>query len=187
MRKSCLQCWFWLIVCCYVLVALQLCRSFIFFVNTFVTETPLDSIGLLKMLPQRHQDLAFPNLHGSGLIASELTLVYSTQKRTNGVWLLRRPVSVAQRNRQLSSQWYLSPSQSKWSSCSQTSTRIWWPGWWKHIRPFSGRSSSRSQFSILYPRNCNRHIFNVSKIQIFFSAPKILVQLFTVQSYLFFW
>ena len=104
-EKSCLQCWFWLIVCCYVLVALQLCRSsFIFFINTFVTETPLDSISLLKMLPQRHQDLAFPNLHGSGLIASELALVYSAQKRTNGVWLLRQPVSVAQRNRQLSSQ-----------------------------------------------------------------------------------
>ena len=74
------------------------------FINTFVTETPLDSISLLKMLPQRHQDLAFPNQHGSGLFASELALVYSTQKRTNGVWLLRQPVSVAQRNRQLSSQ-----------------------------------------------------------------------------------
>ena len=36
------------------------------------------------------------------------------------------------------------------------------------------------QFSVLYPRNCNLHIFNLSKIQIFFSAQKILTQLFTV-------
>ena len=45
---------------------------------------------------------------------------------------------------------------------------------------------SRLQFSILYPRNRNLHIFNLSKIQIFFSVQKILIQLFTVQSYLSF-
>ena len=43
-----------------------------------------------------------------------------------------------------------------------------------------------AQFSILYLRNRDLHIFNLSKIQIFFSAQKILIQLFTVQSYLFF-
>ena len=42
------------------------------------------------------------------------------------------------------------------------------------------------QFSILYPRNCDLHIFNQSKIQIFFSAQKIHIQLFAVQSYLSF-
>ena len=45
---------------------------------------------------------------------------------------------------------------------------------------------NRMQFSILYPWNCNQYIFNLSKIQIFFSAQKILIQLFTFQSYLFF-
>ena len=44
----------------------------------------------------------------------------------------------------------------------------------------------RTQFSILYPRNRDLHIFNLSKIQIFFSTQKILIQLFTVQSYLSF-
>ena len=63
---------------------------------------PLDSIHLLKMLAQHHRDLALPDLHGSGLIASEPTLVYHAQKRTNGVWLLRWSVSVAQRRRQMS-------------------------------------------------------------------------------------
>ena len=43
-----------------------------------------------------------------------------------------------------------------------------------------------SQFSILYPSNRNLHIFNLSKIQIFFSAQKILIQFFTVQSYVSF-
>ena len=42
------------------------------------------------------------------------------------------------------------------------------------------------QFSILYPRNRDLHIFNLSKIQIFFSAQKIFILLFTVQSYLSF-
>ena len=52
--------------------------------------------------------------------------------------------------------------------------------WWPYKR------GARWQFSILYPRNCNLHIFKLSKIQIFFSAQKILIQLFTIQSYLFF-
>ena len=42
------------------------------------------------------------------------------------------------------------------------------------------------QFSILYPRNRNLHIFNLSKIQIFFFTQKILIQLFTVELYLSF-
>ena len=42
------------------------------------------------------------------------------------------------------------------------------------------------QFSILYPWKCNLRIFNLSKIQIFFSAQKILTHFFTVQSYLVF-
>ena len=37
---------------------------------------------------------------------------------------------------------------------------------------------TRKQFSILYPRKCNLHIFNLSKIQIFFSAQKIFTQFF---------
>ena len=44
---------------------------------------PLDSINLLLMLAQRHWKLVFPDLHGSGLAASEPGLVYSAQKRTN--------------------------------------------------------------------------------------------------------
>ena len=43
-------------------------------------KTPLDSIHLLKMLAQSHRDLTFPDLHGSGLIASEPVLIYSAQK-----------------------------------------------------------------------------------------------------------
>ena len=39
---------------------------------------------------------------------------------------------------------------------------------------------ARQQFSILYPRNRDLHIFNLSKIQIFFSIQKILIQLVTV-------
>ena len=42
---------------------------------------------------------------------------------------------------------------------------------------------ARQQFSILYPRNRDLHIFNLSKIQIFFSIQKILIQLVTAQSY----
>ena len=56
---------------------------------------------LLEMLAQHLHDLVFPDLHGSGLIAPEPALVYSTQKHTNGIWVLWRPVSVAQRSRQL--------------------------------------------------------------------------------------
>ena len=36
----------------------------------------------------------------------------------------------------------------------------------------------QKQFSILYPRNCNLHIFNLSKLQIFISAQKICFQFF---------
>ena len=50
----------------------------------------------------------------------------------------------------------------------------------------SADTKSGKDFSILYLRNRNLHIFNLSKIQIFFSIQKILIQLFTVQSYLFF-
>ena len=67
-----------------------------------VEKTTFDTIHLLNMLAQRSWDLAFPDLHGLGLIFTEPVLVYSAQKRTNGIWLLRRSVSVAQRNRQLS-------------------------------------------------------------------------------------
>ena len=35
----------------------------------------------------------------------------------------------------------------------------------------------------LYPRNRDLHIFNLSKIQIFFSIQKILIQLVTFQLY----
>ena len=53
------------------------------------------------MLVQGHRELALPELHGSSLTASEPVLVYSAQKRTNGVWLLRQHVNVAQRSKQL--------------------------------------------------------------------------------------
>ena len=59
----------------------------------------LDSIHLLGMLAQRHRELAFPDVHGSGLTAFEPALIYSARKRTYGVWVLRRPVSVAQLTR----------------------------------------------------------------------------------------
>ena len=55
-----------------------------------------------------------------------------------------------------------------------------------YIIGFNQFNKTGKQFSILYPWNCNVHIFNLSKIQIFFSAQKILTQLLTVQSYLFF-
>ena len=53
------------------------------------------------MLVQRHRDKTVSDLHGSGLTASEPPLIYSAQKRTNELWLLRRLVNVAQRSRQL--------------------------------------------------------------------------------------
>ena len=64
-------------------------------------KTLLDSIYLLKILFQRCRELVFPDLHESSFTASEPTLFYSVQKRANSVWLLRQPVSVAQRSRQL--------------------------------------------------------------------------------------
>ena len=55
-----------------------------------VVRKRLDFIHLLKMLAQHHRDLAFPDLHGSGLTPSKPAVVYSAQ----GIWLLRWPVIV---------------------------------------------------------------------------------------------
>ena len=48
-------------------------------------KTPLEFIHLLKMLAESHRELDIPDLHMSGITASELALVYFAQKRTNGV------------------------------------------------------------------------------------------------------
>ena len=73
-------------------------------------KTTLDSIHEIRMLAQHHRKLAFPQIHGSSLAASEPALVRSDQKCTNGVWFPRRPVNVAQRSRQLSTYLHLVPS-----------------------------------------------------------------------------
>ena len=75
--------------------------------------------------------------------------------------------------------------QHKDCTCSQSSKALFLDKFM--VQQFAARKrNARRQFSILYPRNRNLHIFNLSKIQIFFSAQKILIQLFTVQSYLSF-
>ena len=65
--------------------------------NTFRLFTFIKDV-----IAELRRELAFQDLRGSGLIASEPELVYSAWKPTNGGWLLRRPVSMAQRSRQLS-------------------------------------------------------------------------------------
>ena len=51
-----------------------------------------------RMFVQRNRELTSPALLGSSLIAFEMVLVYSAQKRINGLQLLRPLVRVAQRN-----------------------------------------------------------------------------------------
>ena len=66
-------------------------RENAFRIHTFIKDTSLTSTGI-----------SLPKPGWSRLTVSKLVLIYSAQKRTNEVWFLRRPVSVAQRSRQLS-------------------------------------------------------------------------------------
>ena len=42
------------------------------------------AVNWLRMLAQRYQKLAFPDLHGSGVTAFEPASIYSDQKHTDG-------------------------------------------------------------------------------------------------------
>ena len=69
--------------------------------NMVWRKTSSDSNHSLQMSVQYYWVCSFPDLHGSGLIAFELSSNYFAQQFTHGIWLLLQLVSVEQSSKQL--------------------------------------------------------------------------------------
>ena len=117
------------------------------------------------MLALRPRELAFPDLHGSSLNASESALFYSALKRTNGVWLLGRPVNVIQSSRQLTS-WPIYHHANRASSLSNVDkSLVTWLK--KHVRPVPVHLPKRRKRRLVF-RDKNQKIRDRLKIKTFF-------------------